>query len=298
MLNDLTIVVPTHSRPDLLDNALSSARQIFNDIQIIVGGNSSEFQQQNKNVSQKYSCKYLNLVEYEANIPQIYLNMLYETKSQFILPLDDDDILINKRLHYLAIKMAIKNNALVSFNTCQYENKQHLLYINRYIDINNINKLPLLWNGQFQTGSAYYNREILIEAIKKWKTPTNVLDMSHDECWAMICAYIQKRYIHIPSIGLMVRKNISQSMIKNFAIFSSRSYIDDMANMLHLDDITRNKWKSIQLRELSDICNYKPNMSNVLLQYKYNKIEKIISSHYTDSSYKFLRQIILKMLSK
>ena len=70
MQNDLTIVVPTHSRPHLLNDALSSARKMFRDgVDIIVGGNSLEFQQQNIDISNKYDCRYLDLSEYEANIP-------------------------------------------------------------------------------------------------------------------------------------------------------------------------------------------------------------------------------------
>ena len=299
MKDDISIIVPTHSRPNLLNDSLSSARKIFGDgVDIIVGGNCNEYQQQNKDVSQKYNCKYLNLVEYEANIPQIYLNMLYEAKSKIILPLDDDDMLTNRKLHYLAKKIAIRNNALVSFNTCQYENSQYLLNINRYIDTNDINKLPILWNGQFQTGLMYYNREILIEAIKKWKTSINVLDMSHDECWAMICMSIQQRYVHIPSIGLIVRKNSSQSVMKKFAMFSSRRYIDEMANMLHLSETTKIIWKSIQLRELRQICEYNVDANDVFSHTKFAEIEKMISQYSHNKSYKQLRCSVLKILNE
>lgn len=297
MLNDLTVIVPTHSRPNLLDDALSSARKIFGNIPIIVGGNSLEFQQKNNDVSQKHGCKYLDLTEYEANIPQIYLSMLYEANSKLILPLDDDDVLDNKKLHNLAIRIAIKNNALVSFNTCQYENRQQLLYVNKYIDTNDINKLPILWNGQFQTGSAYYNKEVLINAIKRWKTPINVLDMSHDECWAMICMHLQKKYIHIPSVGLVVRKSQSQSMMKNFAIFSSRSYIDELSDMLSLDDGTRNAWKCIQIRELMQMCGCNIDANDVFSCSKFHEIEKIISQYSCNKNYRQLRQIVLGMLN-
>ena len=75
--------------------------------------------------------------------------MLNEAKSKIILPLDDDDILVNSRLHHLAFMIAMKNNALVTFNACHYENNEPLLNINRYVDTNEMNELPILWNGQF-----------------------------------------------------------------------------------------------------------------------------------------------------
>lgn len=299
MQNDLTIVVPTHSRPHLLNDALSSARKMFRDgVDIIVGGNSLEFQQQNIDISNKYDCRYLDLSEYEANIPQIYLHMLNEAKSKIILPLDDDDILVNSRLHHLAFMIAMKNNALVTFNACHYENNEPLLNINRYVDTNEMNELPILWNGQFQTGLMYYDRKTLIDAIERWKTKINVFDVSHDECWAMICMNIQKRYIHIPKIGLLVRKNESQSMMKQLAIFSSRHYIDEMTSMLNLSDDVKNKWKSIQLKELGQICGQRLDEDHVFSNDRYDAIEKYISCYSDLKNYKQLRCNVLKMIDE
>lgn len=294
------IVIPTHNRPFFLARAIQSIYSIFDsiDVDIIIGDNSCiKYQKENRYIASQYKCQYLDLSLHEANLPYIYQCMLQSTAADYVLPLDDDDVLVNKKLHRLAHKVIIQKKCLVSFNTKQIEDNISLLHSRDLVEINDINMLPLFWNGHFQTGAMYYNRIDLLNAIRQWQTPSNIFDLSHDECWAMLCMNLCKKCVHIPFVGLKVQRELSGSILKEMALFSSRNYIDRMSDMLNLANQTRQQWKDIQLRELKEICQSENlKYSDVFENKKLTYVDDFISKSNKDGNCYDLKQTVMQML--
>lgn len=296
---NITVVIPTHNRSNLLNRAIQSIQSIFDDATVIIGDNSNiQYQAENQHIADQYrNCKYLDLSQYEANLPKVYKCMLSAATTEYVLPLDDDDVLVNKKTHSLALKIIAQKKCLVSFNTIEIESHASLLNANRFVEITDIDKLPLFWNGQFQTGAMYYNRKDLLMAIDKWQTSSNVFDLSHDECWAMLCMAQCRKCCHIPAVGLQVQRCFSGSMARHLALFSSRDYIDKMADMLSLSYETRQKWKTIQIRELKQICQNENLKYNDVFENKNAFIiDDFISTHCQDMDYNSLKASIIRML--
>lgn len=72
--------------------------------------------------------------------------MLKHVKTPYVLPLDDDDILINSKLHKLALSIMLKHNAFVSFNTIQTNNIE-ILNKKRFFYTTDLNVIPTFWDG-------------------------------------------------------------------------------------------------------------------------------------------------------
>lgn len=288
---NVSILIPTHNRANKLERAIKSVRALFNDIEIIIGDNSSILDQQQKNyyTSKKYNCKYLDLLKYEADIYYVYLCMLIAAKTPYVFILEDDDILINLNVHLLAQKIISKHNCVVSFNIIDnHQNK--LLYSNRMFKTTSIDDIPIFWNGQYQMGVSYYNRQCLIHAINVWCNPSNILNFSNDECLTLLCINQMKKYIHIPFIGSIIDKTDSISISKEWSIFACRQYIDIISDILHINKNTVERWKQIQLKELSDLCGTNVCYDDVYNNYKLMDVEKYIVTQLKYKKLSIIRQ--------
>lgn len=299
-MTSIAVVIPTHNRPQYLSRALQSVYSIFDGIDIVVGDNSnSQYQNENKSIASIFNCTYLDLSSHEANLPYVYKQMLKSTIADYVLPLDDDDVLGNKKLHQLASSVINTKKCLVSFNTMQIENHTSLLHSRNLVEIDDLNKLPLFWNGQFQTGAMYYNRLDLLSAIEQWETASNIFDLSHDECWALICMNACKKCIHLPFVGLHAQRCQSGSTSKELALFSSRDYIDRMSSMLNLSYSTRQQWKAIQLRELRQICQSENlTYADVFDNKKLSIVDNFIANSSKDANCYSLKQTVISMLKE
>lgn len=293
----ISILIPTHNRTTQLQRAIQSVRNSFNSIDIIVGDNSSSQSmiEQNIALSKKYNCTYLDLYQYEANIYKVYLCLLEASNASHVLILEDDDILVNPKIHILAQNMAVSQNCIVSFNTID-EKSNRLLHKDRLFQTNIINQLPIFWNGQFQMGVAYYNKKYLIDAINYWCKPDNILDFSNDECLALLCMAKQKKYVHLPFLGSVIDKSESISHSKEWSIFACRKYIDIISHVLGIDQCTIEKWKQIQLRELIELCKKDLAFNDVFANSNLIDVENYIISQLNNTPLPIIRQNATQLL--
>lgn len=296
-MNDvLSIIIPTHNRKELLLQAIASVKHIFGDnIKIIVGDNSSYDYEDLNDINCIHNVHVLNLRKYEANLPFVYQKMISYAHSSYVLPLDDDDLLDNSCLHLKILSMLKnKKHICMSFNTKLYDEKPLLDIKNMHI-VNDINKVPELWNGNFQTGAMYYYADDLMHAINIFSNIATAFDLSHDECWAMYCISKSQYTCHFPSIGLIVRRHQSMSSSKGLSLFSSRSYISNVCTHLDINANIQKLWEKIQLRELNDICQFKVNHDDVFGNKVLLNIEKTISNMIINGkSYKYAKSQLLK----
>ena len=297
MDNAISILIPAHNRSIQLSRAVQSVRKLFSNIEIFIGDNSSDAHaiEQNIAISRQYKCKYLSLYQYEANIYKVYLCLLEASSTSHILILEDDDMLVNKKTHALAQQIAIAQNSVVSFNIIDTTHVK-LLYSNKMLQTSEIDRIPLFWNGQFQMGTTYFNRQALINAIQYWCKPDNILDFSNDECLTLLCIKQQKKYVHLPFVGSIIDKSFSISLSKEWSIFSCRKYIDVISQILNIDHSIVQKWKQIQLKELAELREMPIQYEDVFNNSRLTDVEKYIIGNLNTMPLPIIRQNATKML--
>ena len=285
----VTILIPFHNRKQLLIRALKSIKSIYSDINIIIGDNSSINYDSINTIAKQYNCIVLNLRQYEANLPLVYKIMLDYVNTPYVLVCDDDDILVNKKIHNSIINMLsnyVKHNIFPCVSFLSYDlnlkySKNNIIVLNAN-DIKKYN-IPKLWNGQFQTGLMYFPTKYLIQSINIWNNNNleRSFDLSHDECWALLSIQLANKYIHVSSIGMIPDRSVSESLNPYLSIFSCRSYIKDIAQILHKSIDWINIYESIQYKEISDIINKHINKNIIFNNNKLMQINKYIISCFS-----------------
>lgn len=93
----VSIVIPTHNRPDFLDEALASVRaQTFTDYEIIVISNGENLESASRKIASKHGCRYFELDE--ANLSAARNFAIGHAKGDWIAFLDDDDLWVPWKL--------------------------------------------------------------------------------------------------------------------------------------------------------------------------------------------------------
>lgn len=237
----LTVVVPTHNRIDLLYRCISSIKHIFPTIKIIIGDNSSTDYPDITMFNNDSSITVINTRKHEGNIYIAYKSIIEKSKTKYTLIVEDDDMLINAKLHYRIIDIIKNNTAVISFAGITDTNEKTLY--NKYSG--NFFNIPSFWNGEFQFGLCYYPTNELLHAINKWFNydPVNIIDGTFDEAIALLTIQNIKKYYHIPEIGERIYTNTNNMSWNNpkHRIFSHCKYIDHLTQLLHMS----NKWNLI-----------------------------------------------------
>lgn len=277
----VSILIPTYNRPMQLAQAVKSVRNTLDNVESIIIGDNSDKQgiaDQNIMTAKEYKCKYLPLYQHACNLYKVHICMLSETNSRHVLILNDDDILVNSRLHTLAQKIVTTQNSVVSFNLVD-KNYSKLLYKEQMFQTSSVDDVPLFWDGQFQIGATYYNRKCLLDSMNEWYNPHNILDFQFDECVTLLCIDKQRKYIHLPFTGSIIDKSNSMSISKTWSIFACRRYIDDIASKLKIRFTTCEQWKQIQLRELNDLCGGNLSFDDVFSNDSLMAVEQYIADN-------------------
>ena len=95
----VSVVVPTHNRPEMLAEALASVRaQTFTDYEVIVvsNGESDEVRRASHEVAAAHDCLYFALPE--GNLPAARNFGIKHAKGEWIAFLDDDDLWLPNKL--------------------------------------------------------------------------------------------------------------------------------------------------------------------------------------------------------
>lgn len=285
----LTIVVPTHNRKYLLYKCISSIRRIFKTEHIIVCDNSSY------NYSQLELPNTIDIINFrhdEGNIYNVYKSLVSNVKTPYTLIVEDDDQLINAKLHY-KICQFIKTNlpCVITF-----QGKAHDAVFMKFINPK-IYSLPFIWNNEFQFGFGYYPTLSLYNSINTWfnYNQCHNFESTYDEAIALLTIYDVKRYYHINSIGLNIgiqNDNMSWGNLL-YRLYSAAFYIDDIFNILHMDNLWAYKYKNIVLNDFNNITYDQLYYNNNFITLR-NKIQKLINNNY---SAKYIKHFLFKELS-
>jgi GT2 family glycosyltransferase len=114
----VSVVIPTHNRPDMLAEALASVRvQTFTDYEIIVvsNGETVEMRQASRNKAIEYGARYIALSDGNASAAR---NCAVErARGEWIAFLDDDDLWLPEKLER---QLAEARHADADMVTCDY----------------------------------------------------------------------------------------------------------------------------------------------------------------------------------
>src|SRR5215471_7844732 len=95
----VSVVVPTHNRPEMLGEALATVRaQTFTDYEVIVvsNGESDDVRRASHEVATAYDCLYFALPE--GNVSEARNFGINQAKGEWIAFLDDDDLWLPEKL--------------------------------------------------------------------------------------------------------------------------------------------------------------------------------------------------------
>ena len=292
----LTIIIPTYKRNKLVESCLSSAVSIFKDNAHYIVGNS--YNDDIASVIRSKFCnhdvKYLDLQKYECDMHQIYRKLLDNVETEYVLILEDDDILVNQCLHQHILDQ-IDAYDLITFASTDGTNT----YMAKFSYSDDWQEIPVLWNGEYQLSMTYFKTSILREAFDIWfEDAANTFIYSSDEALALIVASKAKQLNHFNEIGLKIgiqNDNLSWNNLP-FSVYSTCSYIDSIRKLLNIRKDIVQKYKHIQLNELQTMSSKKlPNTIYTSTYVKY--IQESVKKKMLSKSKKEIKSYIYKMMS-
>src|SRR5260221_8617571 len=95
----VSVVIPTHNRPDMLAEALASVRaQTFTDYEVLVvsNGEHHELRAVSRVVAHKHDCRYFELAKGAVSAARNF--GVKQAKGEWIAFLDDDDLWLPNKL--------------------------------------------------------------------------------------------------------------------------------------------------------------------------------------------------------
>ena len=281
----LTILVLTHNRKDKLKKCLSSIYSIYNNyiqnnmVNVVVCDNSSETYDDLSNIIQKYTnIKYINIRKYSGNIGYAYKVSINNITTKYTLIVEDDDLLCNNKLHNKIFNILKFSYDIISFSYKSIENNKIYTHMNFSENIQlNITNAPLIWNGEFKFDCCYYPTEKLKIALNTWlKDDIHMFDGSSDE--AICILMLNNTYItHINECGLFITTDKLNESLNNIymVIYSSRSYIKELALINNCSQEWIDKYQTVQLNIINSMSNIKYTYNDIfnnsdILQIEYN----------------------------
>lgn len=272
MNKTLSILVQTCNRKQKLLKCLNSIYCIFNDqilaneIDVILSDNSSQqYEPLDMLVKAYKNLKYINLRYMNGNIGLSYLTTISKIETPYLLIIEDDDQLQNKAFHLNIYKdLNIKySNTIISFMYSMvvidihgmYATYKKLKCMNFQPTSITIHNAPYLWNGEFKLDVCYYPTYKLKDAITLWlKDEVHMYDGSSDEAIVLLMLNNNTMLQHKQEHGLFVTYDKSNESLENIemTLYSSRSYIKELAKICNLSNEWINMYEQIQLNELND----------------------------------------------
>ena len=248
----LTILVPTHNRLELLLNAIESIYKIFGNIQIIIADNSSMHYHSLPKF--KSNVNVINVRQHEGDLAIVFKALIDNAKTKYSLIVQDDDVLVNKQLHQKIYHTLKYNNGVMSFAAKASKTNEMFLklaFCGKFYDI------PSFWHGNFQFGMCYYPTQALKYAVHRWFDDSHqyrIFEQSYDEAIALLAIAKAQRYTHCSDIGMDIGINNDNMSWNNilYRIYSSVTYIDDLASMLVLSSSWKENYKNIQFLDIID----------------------------------------------
>lgn len=305
-MNNLTIIIPTYNRYNMLLNCISSIRNIYNDVQIIVGDSSKikneDVLQQLKSVDKLL---YVDLFKYERNLYMIFLSLLKLVKTEYVLIVEDDDQLVNQKTHYSICKLLNDfHYKVLTFSTVLVYNNKEKKFLTNSFQYSDKTKLdvPFFWNGEFQFGNTYFDTKLLIECFEQWCSCNleRIFDGSIDEAITLLAIYHSNSYFHFNDIGLQIgiaEDNVSWNNLLR-TMYSSQTYIDDLAVAMNMNNAWRQQYKAIQLREIQSLCpdvQYNDVFQNTYLKCVRSNVKKQLEAGISSKDvYTYLNTLLLK----
>ena len=248
----LTILIPTHNRLDLLLKAICSIRTIFADVQIIVADNSSIHYSKLPNLGS--NIQIIDTRQYEGDISIVFKALINNVNTKYSLIVQDDDILVNAQFHQKMYQLLNSNRHVMSF--AAYVPKTNDIFL-KHAFYGTFYGIPSFWHGNFQFGMCYYPTYALKYAIHKWfdiNHEYRIFEQSYDEAIALLAIAKSKGYTHFSEIGMNIGVNNDNMSWNNilYRIYSSVTYIDDVADLLKLPNKWRDNYKDIQFLDIID----------------------------------------------
>lgn len=292
----LTIIIPTCNRQHLIANCITSAIDIFGENAQYVVGDSSKKNILSYILPFKNFVKYISLQHLNGNMYEIYNSLLNSVKTEYVLILEDDDVLINKKFHLSALKQ-LDQYDMLSFAAIDIHDNKYLCDV----DTSSIANMIVSWNGEYQFGTTYFKTNLLKLAFKKWFSDySHAFIYSSDEALAIISmANAHKIHFHNSNIGMKIginNDNLSWNNLQ-FSIYSTYSYITDIANIVKLDKDTLIKYRQIQLLELQTMTDKKLTMQNIFLSTYLMRLHYKVKSMIEIKPYCYIKKFIYNMMT-
>src|SRR5215831_17242003 len=120
----VSVVVPTHNRPEMLAEALASVRaQTFTDYEVIVvsNGESDDVRRASHEVAIAHGCLYLALPK--GNLPAARNFGIERAKGEWIAFLDDDDLWLPNTLERLIAQARLAGADMIASDYIEFDHR-------------------------------------------------------------------------------------------------------------------------------------------------------------------------------
>lgn len=296
MHNKLTIIIPTCDRHQLIAQCIASAMNIFGKDACYIVGDSGKISAKPYILQFKDSIEYLPLQHLNSDMYRIYNTLLNAVKTEYVLVLEDDDILVNKEFHLTVLNM-LDQHDIVSFAAKDIFNNTYLTNV----DTSSISNMILSWNGEYQFGTTYFNTNLLKFAFEKWFSDySHTFIYSSDEALAIIATdHARRKHIHFNDIGMMIginNDNLSWSNLQ-FSMYATYSYINDIADIVNISKNTLDMYKQIQLAELQTLTSKHLTIENVFLSKYIMRLHRKVKAMIDHMPCSFIKKYIYNMMN-